>query len=528
LTSLDFRTNINLDRFDCSNNNLTHLFLKNGGIFWNISFDNNPTLKYICCDDIQLAQVNQSLISNPIPNIEVNTYCSFTPGGSYNTIKGNYIFDENNNGCDANDLKIIPNLRTNITDNNLNTGATFTDSAGTYTFYTGSGTFLLDPAIENLPLFNFTPLQANVTFIDTNNNVSIRDFCITSNGINPDVEVVITPKDTVVQGSNTTFKMVYKNKGNQTVSGSIQLNFNDAILNYVSATNIPTSITTDTLSWAYTTLLPFESRSFEITFYLNSSLEIPPVLPGDTLKFKATITPAFLDETPSDNVFSLNQIVGNSYNPNQIICLQGDVVSSSEIGEHLHYFIQFQNTGIGNAVNVVVKKTINPTSYDLSSIQLLNSSHPVYTRMKGNVIEFIFENVQLEDHKHGNILLKMKSRDTLIIGDSVTQTVEIFFDYNTPIVTDMAATTFARLVDGIKTIDNTIEVYPNPTSGLFTIRTENSIKNIEIFDTEGRLLFMKIGNFGTQKIDISDRVAGVYFVKTTTDKGVQINKIIKQ
>ncbi|HAO27162.1 MAG TPA: hypothetical protein DCQ68_04715, partial [Chryseobacterium indologenes] len=36
-------------------------------------------------------------------NVEINSYCSFVPGGTTYTVQGNTKVDVNNNGCDATD-----------------------------------------------------------------------------------------------------------------------------------------------------------------------------------------------------------------------------------------------------------------------------------------------------------------------------------------------------------------------------------------------------------------------------------------
>ena len=122
-------------------------------------------------------------------------------------------------------------------------------------------------------------------------------------------------------------------------------------------------------------------------------METPAVNIGDQLTFTAIVSPINGDENEADNFFTFNQIVVGSYDPNDIICLEGDTVSPSEIGKYLHYAINFENTGNYPAENIVVKDIIDATIFDVKSLQVLNSSDAVTARITGNVAEFIFQNI---------------------------------------------------------------------------------------------------------------------------------------
>ncbi|MDF2550926.1 MAG: C-terminal target protein [Chryseobacterium sp.] len=69
-------------------------------------------------------------------------------------------------------------------------------------------------------------------------------------------------------------------------------------------------------------------------------------------------------------------------------------------------------------------------------------------------------------------------------------------------------------------------IYPNPTTGIIYVKGEDKIKSVEVSDAAGKAI--KSQN-DTEKIDISDASAGVYFVtiKTQTNKTI-IKKIIKK
>jgi hypothetical protein len=526
LTTLDCNNNHQLSQLQFSDNpNLTTVLVKNGIEEFNIdSFLNLncPNFNFVCADDFQTT----FLIANLPSSVYVNTYCTFTPGGNYNTITGTVTFDGNNNGCDNNDI-YQPNIRVNINDG-TNQGATFTNNTGNYNFYAQTGSFVLTPAIENPTWFTFSPTTATIPFANNNNNTATQNFCISANGIHPDVEIVIAPIFRSRPGFDATYKIVFKNKGNQTLSGNVSFTYDDDVLDFVSATVVPNSQSVGTMSWNYTNLLPFESRSVEITLNVNAPTETPAVNIGDVLNFSASVNPIAGDEIPSDNTFTYTETVVGSYDPNDITCLEGDIVAPSEIGNYLHYNIRFENTGTAAAEFVVVKVEVNQTDFDMNSLQIMNSSDPVYARINRNIVEFIFQNIQLESGGHGNILLKIKSKNNLQVGDEVNKKADIYFDYNFPILTNDAETVFQSLNNPDFQNDASISVYPNPTNGIVTVNCNNSIKSIQSYDVQGRLLQTNLVNENQTSIDISNQAKGVYFLKIVSEKGIGVQKIVRE
>ena len=459
--------------------------------------------------------------------VNVNSYCSFTLGGDYNTITGNITYDNDNNGCDVSDVS-FPFNKININDGS-ETGSTFTTNSGEYNFYTQDGTFTVTPDIENPTFFNTTPIDATINFPDTNNNIITQDFCITANGVHNDVEIVMAPTIPARPGFDAEYLITYKNKGNQTLSGDFSFNYDDAVLDYVSATETPTTQTTGQLTWDYVDILPFENRSVYVTLNVNSPQETPAINIGDVLDFTVVINPIAGDELPDDNIFNYNQTVVGAYDPNDITCLEGDILEPTQIGEYLHYIINFENTGNFPAQNIVVATEIDPTMFDISTLRVLSSSHDAYVKQTGDLVEIVFESIYLSSGGHGNILLKVQSQDILVEDDTVTKSANIFFDYNFPIQTNDANTTYQQLLSTTTyAIDQNVTIYPNPVKNWVTISSKENIKSVSVFDVQGRVLQTQIANNKDVKIDLSNRSDGVYFVKIQTEKGIKVEKIIKQ
>jgi hypothetical protein len=73
------------------------------------------------------------------------------------------------------------------------------------------------------------------------------------------------------------------------------------------------------------------------------------------------------------------------------------------------------------------------------------------------------------------------------------------------------------------------KVYPNPNNGEFVIELSNGKeKTIEVTDVSGRVLVSEKTNRDALNVNINNYSNGVYYVKITSDKNVEVVKIIKQ
>jgi hypothetical protein len=146
--------------------------------------------------------------------------------------------------------------------------------------------------------------------------------------------------------------------------------------------------------------------------------------------------------------------------------------------------------------------------------------------VNGSIVEYIMKNIHLEIGGHGNILLKIRSDDGLTNGSMVAQKADIFFDYNLPVGTNDAETTYQSLSVGQHTQDETVSVSPNPASGAVYVKASTDMELLELFDVQGRLLQVSHPGASSYKLDVSSRQAGIYFIRLETAKGIAIEKVI--
>ena len=536
LTSLDLSNTLyTVMNVVASNNNLITLNIKNGTAGVNgLYIENNPNLSHVCVNDNQEAfyvSYFQSASTTQVgvpANIAVNSYCNFTPGGNYFTINGTAHFDADSNGCSVLDSGYA-NFKVAIS-NGTTTLTTLTNTGGFYETYVPAGNYTITPQIENSSYFTVTPVSATVDF-PTQASPFAQDFCVTANGIYHDLEVAIVPIGVARPGFDASYKIQYKNKGTQTENANLVFNYNDLVMDYLTASTNPTSQNTGALNWNLGTLQPFQTGSITVNFNLNTPTESPALNGGDVLPFSSTINGLFTDETPSDNTFILNQTVVNSYDPNDKTCLEGIVVDQNKIGDYLHYQIRFENTGTYPAQNIVVRDTIDATKFDISTLEMVNASHNCKTKITDDKVEFIFENINLpfdDATNDGYIVFKIKTKSTLTVGESVSNTASIYFDYNFPIVTNTATSAFQNLSNEDFSSENKVLLYPNPVKNTLFLTSKNNIDSIIIYDIQGRKIQDNIVNSNELRLDTNGLIKGCYFIEIIFQNEKMTKKFIKQ
>ncbi len=75
-------------------------------------------------------------------------------------------------------------------------------------------------------------------------------------------------------------------------------------------------------------------------------------------------------------------------------------------------------------------------------------------------------------------------------------------------------------------LDNIIHVYPNPSSGIFTISSETEINSVVVYNTLGETVLHQKLTANDSQIDLSLQPKGVYFAKITSGGQSIIKKVI--
>lgn len=524
LSSINLNSLKGLTFLECNNNpSLQFIFAKNGqATYQQLSLNGLSELQYICSDSGAFDDFEIALGTSTVP---VNDYCTIPPGGNYNTIRGTARWDAGQNGCDLNDFP-IRHLKLKM-EGGANY-ATFTTNDGSYALFPNTGVnYTLSPWVENTANTTVTPSQQTIAFSQVNGQEQVVDVCLSPNGIYHDVEVAVAPLYLFQPGTSNTLVIVLRNKGNQVSNGTFSLNYDASRCTYLNATAAPSQSGGGLVTWNYTGLQPWATQAVYVQLAVNAETDTIPVLVGDTLPFQTTVSPSDIDQQPIDDTFVIEQPVIDSFEPNSLLCLQGPQLPTAAIGSYLHYMINFENTGASQAAQVVVRLEINGAEFDVDSWQILDTSAPSVIRQKDALIDIFFPNLQIDTGGHGNVLMRIRSKNSLGNGDTVNNRADIFFDYNLPLNTGITQTVYQDL-SLPETADYVgITIAPNPVVDLLSINASAKIKKIEVYDSQGRLLQIRYAQGLQEKLDFQQKASGVYWIKVDTENGSAVKKLIK-
>jgi uncharacterized repeat protein (TIGR01451 family) len=452
-------------------------------------------------------------------------------GALGNTIAGKILVDTNGDGCSETDFK-GSNLLVSAS-NGPNIFSTFTNENGNYTLATNAGNFTAAITSQLPTYYNSNPVSYNANFVGLNSNY-LGNFCVAPVGQINDLKITVYPSiNDLRPGFDTSYRIVYKNIGTTTLDGTVDFEYNNSKLNFLNADQIILSQTANKLTFNFVNLKPLEIKMIDLNFIVFAS---PITNINDQISSTVTINPTSGDATEVDNVFSLNQTVIGSYDPNNITCLEGNQVLIQDADEFLHYIIRFQNTGTASAINVKVVNILDQ-KLDWTSMQLESMSHNGRVELKdGNELKFIFENIYLNDsltdepNSHGFIAYKIKPLSTVTVGNIIENTANIYFDFNPPIITNTASTEIVETLSIVQVDAAQFTIHPNPTENILNINGKNLIDKVVVVDINGRIVkefFYDTPTLATQ-LDITELNSGIYFLKITSNQISITKKIIKK
>ncbi len=146
-------------------------------------------------------------------------------------------------------------------------------------------------------------------------------------------------------------------------------------------------------------------------------------------------------------------------------------------------------------------------------------------------MEFIFQGIQLpfdDAHNDGYVVFKIKSKNTLDIGDEISNQASIYFDFNAPIITNLETSVYQTLSNTDFEFETYFTISPVPTRDflMITNKQQLEIKHISIYNMLGQLVRTII--HPSKSIDVSSLKSGQYIVSIATENAVYKSKIVKE
>lgn len=376
-------------------------------------------------------------------------------GDTCGNISGNVYVDQNTdcvfNGIDQTipyQLVYLYDAGTGVL---LNT--TYTNFNGDYWFNVPTGTnyeISLGTTLSNV--FNVTCPSGGI--YTTTAPASNLDFSLDCNTTGFDLATNGYLNGFVPGMTSSLYAFGY-NQSCQPKSGQLKVVSSDPLLTNVSTnfTTTPDAINGDTLFFDFTNLYFDPNMSWTggiISASLKFDVDTNATI-GDTICIDLYICPEAGDNDNSNNHVQLCRPVVTSYDPNnkQVTPLGKGNVGNILANRKMTYTINFQNTGTAEAINVYLRDTIDTSVLDLSSLQILATSHKLtrVSTLDQHVMKFNFDNIHLADsatnepESKGFITYSINQVENLPVGTTIENSAGIYFDYNAPIITNTALNT---------------------------------------------------------------------------------------
>ena len=96
------------------------------------------------------------------------------------------------------------------------------------------------------------------------------------------------------------------------------------------------------------------------------------------------------------------------------------------------------------------------------------------------------------------------------------------------LVTSRAGIAWVDVVTGMEELSATssIDVFPNPTKGMFTVRTNEKGKaNVFVANTVGQLVLSTSSENGISTLDLTTQPTGIYYVKVTSGNESSVKRL---
>ena len=473
-----------------------------------------PGTFQVTCIATTSNSLSDTLASN---NISLSNTCAPLTGRLYIDANSNCMYD-------AGETVITNRLVKIVNTGNSITYYAVTNSNGIYNFGVPPGNYTLtSPIINGITPSCPTTGTANVAV--TTGNTYTNDFAYNCASVATDIGVNISASNWRIGFDRPLTVSAFSNNACVNSSGTITITLPSLLSYSYTMNNFPTpTVSGNTLTWNVTNLSKLTSFLSKVMVHCSSTTNF-----GDTICVTATITPSGSDANPANNSKTICPPANNSFDPNdKDVAPRGiGVTGDIENGTQLTYFINFQNTGNDIAYTVTIKDSLD-SDLDISTLHVLKASHAVKPFIIGeSEIIFRFDNINLPDSgsnepaSHGFVAYSIVPKAALAIGTQIKNTARIYFDFNSPIITNASLNTIAN-PQSIQYLSNgTLEasVFPNPANdNIYIELNEKGNFNAELYDMLGRNAKSIRGKNGKATLNVSEIPEGMYMLRLSNSE----------
>ncbi len=423
------------------NYSLRQINLSNGFKDKNVIINSNPNLEFVCIDDDDILNFPY-LEEEEIPIVYG---CDFFNSSEYSVVEGGAVYDEEGD-CDDDSYPVPLGSVNLVGEENSQVWSNVTENSFRALIQPGNYTIL--SYYSELLQFEIEPEVFEV-FIDVDDTIYLDPFCLRPSGdLFIDVEIEVIPLNDPRPGFTADYRIKVHSLSNVPASGRFEINYQSDVMTFKES-SVEVTVSNDIVSGVFEDILPLQTLEFDISFQLNSPMDEPPLNDGDTICVSFIALSDGIDENRTNNFKLYKQEVLNSYDPNDKTCLQGDYIEYDFERTYIDYRIRFENEGSASAINVKIRDSIDTEAFHIESAKLVGASHDVIMRIDENIIECVFQEINLpfdNESNDGFVQFKILTKADLEKGTFLENEADIYFDFNFPIRTN---TSIAKLVTDV-------------------------------------------------------------------------------
>jgi uncharacterized repeat protein (TIGR01451 family) len=351
---------------------------------------------------------------------------------SFPIVSGDVFYDNNSNGT----RELGENSRSFVEVNLTNGQTGYTDLNGHFEFTADIGSNTV--SVVN-PVY-YTSVPASRTYSIANYTDIVNDnYALQPNVSIDSILLILATTGTARPGFTIGYHSEYENIGTTVVTPQLSFRFDNSRMVFEPTGSVAgATVAGNTVTIPGSLVGPGDRRNFNLLFRVNSTVAL-----GDTIRVSATST--VNSNISTDSLFS---IVRGAFDPNDKRATPKLTPEQVQQGAYINYLVRFQNTGTDTAFNVVVSDVLS-NLLDAASFQMLGSSHNCKVTRNGSTVYFEFLNILLPDSNinepasHGWIRFRIKPVSSVPLNSVIPNSVGIYFDYNAPVITNIANTTIA-------------------------------------------------------------------------------------
>ncbi len=405
-------------------------------------------------------------------------------------------------------------------------GSVWSDAAGFYQAAAGPGAYTITASPSSYSS-SVAPLAHTANLLAPADQDSLNDFGYVNIPGMQDIRVEVV-QDHAWSGFDNNLWLVVRNTGTVAVTATATLTL-DTVCSFISSDLTPSFQSGQICEWSFSTLQPGAWVTIKVLVHTEV------VQFGTPFSQQVVVLPIAGDLVPADNSMVFQGSVVGAFDPNDKQ-VSPSVLSPDEValGTPVTYTIRFQNTGNFLAARVVITDTLS-TDLEVGTLEVLGFSHPMTWSIHGRVASFVFDDIMLpgstadEPGSHGFVRFRVRPDQSLQVGDSVSNSANIYFDFNEPVITAPAVFVVDQTASMESVPNDQFRLSPNPVSDELFLSGQGLSLGTPwtITDAAGTFVLSGRTSGSSARILVRSLAPGAYVLRTVNEQGTQAARFIK-